>query len=199
MMRLHLGMTLAQTAAGAETTAAQVMKLENGERRLTLEWVERLSRAFGCLPLDLIAPAVRVPIERRVDDLWNVVRTQMAAEAEEYVSMPRGFPRENMIVLRPVKTGSLAFLGEITMFCHAIDTPLENCIGDTCLVRHADGTESIRRIFRMREFDGDIRLQGPGEQTESADTVEWCARVAIIACGNDLYKTLFGQTVLSNL
>lgn len=37
------------------TGETQILKLENGERRLTQDWMERLSRGLDCSPVDLIA------------------------------------------------------------------------------------------------------------------------------------------------
>ena len=37
-----------------ETSAQQIQRLENGERRLTDEWMARISKALGCEPSDLM-------------------------------------------------------------------------------------------------------------------------------------------------
>ena len=48
------GMSLTEVAAAASTTKAQIQKLEKGERRLTLDWMERIARALGVSVVDLI-------------------------------------------------------------------------------------------------------------------------------------------------
>lgn len=53
-IRQRLGMTLEDVAEKADTTFAQVHKLENGERRLTQEWMYRIAGALQCAPEDLI-------------------------------------------------------------------------------------------------------------------------------------------------
>lgn len=50
-LRLALGLTLQQVADAAETSLQQVQRLENGERRLTDDWMRRLA------PVLLVAPA----------------------------------------------------------------------------------------------------------------------------------------------
>lgn len=59
-------MTLEQLARAAGTTAAQISKLEKGERRLTVDWIARLAPPLGIEMADLLAsplpsPAATVP------------------------------------------------------------------------------------------------------------------------------------------
>lgn len=58
--RHRRGLTLEQLAARADTTHQQVMRLEKGQRRLTLEWLQRLSAALEVTPADLL-PVDRIP------------------------------------------------------------------------------------------------------------------------------------------
>ncbi len=54
-IRTEKGMTLQQVAEKADTTKAQVMKLEKGDRRLTDVWMVRLSLAMSCDPKELMS------------------------------------------------------------------------------------------------------------------------------------------------
>lgn len=49
-------MTLEEVASKAGTDKTQISKLESGSRRLTLDWLRRLSRALGVSLNDLLAP-----------------------------------------------------------------------------------------------------------------------------------------------
>lgn len=53
-LRLLRGMSLADVARAASTTPAQVQKLERGERRLTDQWLSRLSVVLECRASDLL-------------------------------------------------------------------------------------------------------------------------------------------------
>lgn len=55
-IRLSKGLTLAELARRAGTSASQVSKLENGYRQLTAQWVRRLAEALQCETEDLLAP-----------------------------------------------------------------------------------------------------------------------------------------------
>lgn len=52
-IRKNSGMTLQQLADALGTTNQQISNLETGKRRLTHEWITRLSQALGCHPLDI--------------------------------------------------------------------------------------------------------------------------------------------------
>ena len=49
------GLTLQEVAVKAATTNQQVSHLEQGRRKLTYEWMERLAEALSCHPLELLA------------------------------------------------------------------------------------------------------------------------------------------------
>jgi len=52
--RQKKGWSLQQLADASDTSRAQIDKLERGERRLTLDWMLRLSTPLECLPADLL-------------------------------------------------------------------------------------------------------------------------------------------------
>lgn len=67
--RKNRGLTLEQLAEKVGTTFAQIQKLEKGERRLTHEWMQRIAKALGCQPQDLIAEntnIINVPVGGKV-------------------------------------------------------------------------------------------------------------------------------------
>lgn len=49
------GLSQDRLAGLAETTRSQIVKLERGERRLTVDWMRRLAPALGCAPADLLS------------------------------------------------------------------------------------------------------------------------------------------------
>lgn len=49
------GLTLQEVAVRAATTNQQISHLEQGRRRLTYEWMERLAEALSCHPLELLS------------------------------------------------------------------------------------------------------------------------------------------------
>ena len=49
------GLSQDKLAELAQTTRSQIVKLERGERRLTVDWMRRLAPVLNCLPADLMA------------------------------------------------------------------------------------------------------------------------------------------------
>jgi transcriptional regulator with XRE-family HTH domain len=54
VLRRERGLSLADLAKAAGTTKAQIQKLERGDRRLSLEWMERLAAALQVKASDLL-------------------------------------------------------------------------------------------------------------------------------------------------
>jgi phage repressor protein C with HTH and peptisase S24 domain len=86
--RKRSGLTLSALAALAGTTAAQVGKLEKGERRMTVEWMQRLAPPLGVEAKDLLPPSGAAPSPR-------------AAAAPAFVRLPEA-PRD----LIPVRSAA---------------------------------------------------------------------------------------------
>lgn len=53
-LRERRGLTQEKLAEVAQTTRSQIVKLERGERRLTVDWMRRLAPFLDCLPADLL-------------------------------------------------------------------------------------------------------------------------------------------------
>jgi transcriptional regulator with XRE-family HTH domain len=69
--RRHL--TIEELARRSRTTPSQISKLERGERRLTVDWMERLAAALSCRSQDLLpaergksGPAAGGPLDREL-------------------------------------------------------------------------------------------------------------------------------------
>lgn len=69
------GMSQIALAEAAGTTAPQINKLENGERKLTQEWLERLAPPLEVLPSDLLpenfSRPYLSPAEQRILDMYR--------------------------------------------------------------------------------------------------------------------------------
>lgn len=73
--RTKRGMSQTALADAAKTTAPQINKLENGERKLTQDWLERLAGPLGVLPAELLPEdfcrPYLSPVEMRILDLYR--------------------------------------------------------------------------------------------------------------------------------
>ena len=79
---------LSQQALGdlVGTTGQQVGRLESGERRLSLDWIERFASALGCGPHELIGESFPVEKSRSedLDELLGAVKRHWNALGTEY-------------------------------------------------------------------------------------------------------------------
>lgn len=72
-LRESEGMTLQQLADATNTTHQQISLLEHGKRKLTWDWIVKISNALQCHPMDLIdGPAlVKTPTEKELVDKYR--------------------------------------------------------------------------------------------------------------------------------
>ena len=189
-MRQHLGMPLAETARGADTTAGQVMKLEVGERRLTLQWLERLAKSFGCDVLDLIAPVAMTPVAGYLTTNWAVESQRPEARLPGQsditsVPVPRGIDPANVIALRreTVSRHDL-FAGATFFFEEEDETPgaIERHDGSICLVTLRSGRRHVGRV-QISAGSGAVTLCGPSSSLNIRDQIASCAPcLTIVTC-----------------
>lgn len=85
ILRKERGLTLTALAAAAGTTKSQIQKLERGDRRLSLEWMERLARAMQIKISDLL------PV--------NETGCQHGPAETEILKITRQLPEEDRLVL----------------------------------------------------------------------------------------------------
>lgn len=86
-MRIRKKMTQKDVAEAIGASVQQISKLENGERKLAPEWLDRLSKALNCskgellgeAPLSDDARAVLDMYEQLTDDQKNVIKSTLSA------------------------------------------------------------------------------------------------------------------------
>lgn len=114
--RTHRGLTLEQLADAAGTSHQQIMRLERGERRLTLDWMVRLAQPLGVEPRDLLPEAAPAP-----------PKPQNAPRA-----LPSGGLAPDLIPVRSAARGGL----EQEMFLE--DGPIDYTARPPCLAQVRD-------------------------------------------------------------
>lgn len=96
VLRRERGLSLADLAKAAGTTKAQIQKLERGDRRLSLEWMERLAGALKVKPSDLL-PA-------------GSVSCQHGPEEREILEIVSRLPVEDRVLVVRIATELMATL-----------------------------------------------------------------------------------------
>lgn len=95
-------MSLEALAVAANTSNQQVSLLEAGKRRLTVDWLIRLSRALDCHPWELVSSDLPRPPSasgiRLLDRFQRLTEPQQAAVLELLdVFAPHGRPESGAV------------------------------------------------------------------------------------------------------
>lgn len=89
-IRKAKSLTLDDVAARAGTTPQQVSRLEKGERRLTAEWMERISAALGVGKFELLLDDKPPPDDLPGKPARGLTPTRSARQIVEYDVSPQG-------------------------------------------------------------------------------------------------------------
>jgi transcriptional regulator with XRE-family HTH domain len=96
VLRRERGLSLADLAKAAGTTKAQIQKLERGDHRLSLEWMERLAGALGVKASDLLPE--------------NAVSCQHGPEEREILEIVSRLPVQDRIMIVRIAAELMATL-----------------------------------------------------------------------------------------
>ena len=97
VLREARNLSLEGLAAKAGTTNQQISLLEAGKRRLTVDWLLRLSQALTCHPWELVAENLPQPVRSRdirlLDRCREMTETQQDALLQFLEMLPSPSPR----------------------------------------------------------------------------------------------------------
>ena len=65
-IRKQKGLTMRELASIAGTSQQQIDRLEKGQRRMTIEWLEKISNALGHNPHNLLAEEIENDLDRNI-------------------------------------------------------------------------------------------------------------------------------------
>ena len=178
--RLARQWSLEKLGERADTTRQQIYKLENGELRLSQEWMERIAKAFGdgVRPADLLPEHdVKWPIPAASRDMAG---SALSFEERDYRSGPRDLPilgfvkagKEGLFIdqgerqgvtvrpeaLRDVRTAYAVRVHDTSMspafepgYVLHVDPTRPVRPGDNIVIQTVDGQAFIKRLVRRTE------------------------------------------------
>ena len=85
--RLHKKLTLEQIASACDSDKSAISRLENGSRRLTLEWMERLARALDVSPNDLLRPPSEYGRKKSAPPAGSVMLADVSGIKSEHLDV----------------------------------------------------------------------------------------------------------------
>jgi transcriptional regulator with XRE-family HTH domain len=88
-MRLRAGLSQAELAEIVGTTQAQIARLETGERRLTLDWMQRIARALSLQPSALLPTAALADVDAKEVELLAKFRAMSEPSRTTIIDLAR--------------------------------------------------------------------------------------------------------------
>jgi transcriptional regulator with XRE-family HTH domain len=130
ILRREKGVSLTDLAKAAGTTKAQIQKLERGDRRLSLDWMDRIARALDVKISDLL-PA-------------DVIACRHGPEDREILEIVSQLPPEDRAILVRIAAGLLDTMRSWSSFSDAPAVPEETETASPTGIASASATRRRR-------------------------------------------------------
>lgn len=145
--RQALGLTRAQLAEKVGISHSHMTKIENGERGLRMEWLDKFGEALGVSPLNLIALGTRLvgrvgagaaiqPIEEDGD--WD--------DDTEVESPPGATDKTVAVGVQGESMPGIAHDGWLLYYNERFDPPDSSFVGKLCVVWCEDGRVLVKTL-----------------------------------------------------
>lgn len=175
-LRLAAGLTQAELAKAANTSQAQIFKLENNVRELTKPWAERLAAPLKTSVEHLLGLDKPVRVVGYVGAGGQAYYSEGQGELGE-APRPPGFSSGGIaLVVRGDSMPGVADDGSLIYYEKRTDPPTDDLIGSICVVGLEDGSVLVKRIYRGSipgRFDLVSTALGPMKD----QNVLWAAKV----------------------
>jgi len=166
----------AALAKKADTSQAQIARLEKGQRDMTVEWAFRLAPLVETTPGVLLFENLTVPVVGLVEAGSSTRFYESSGELGRARMPAHG---SQMTVAVEVKGDSLgaALDGWVIYYDDRRDPPTEDLIGVLCVVGLSDGQSLVKILMRGREHGKFDLFPNAGGSPLIDQSVAWAARV----------------------
>lgn len=177
--REKAGLTLQALADRVGTSNQQVGYLERGQRKLSQEWMERISAALGVNPADLLPPkTVQVIGYAGAGAVVYGIDDHAKGTGMFEISAPPQGATPTMVAL-VIKGDSMSPAyddGDIIYYDETVSgADLVYVVGKKCVIRLADGSTFLKRLRRNK--NGDYWLESFNGDPILNPQIEWAAVV----------------------
>jgi transcriptional regulator with XRE-family HTH domain len=176
-MRKSQGIALKELAARLDVSAAQVQRLERGQRRLTVDMFLNYCEALGVDAVDLIQERPFVPIIGIINNELEVVplepNTPHEAMAPRIISDPH-----NLAAVRWSSSGMFSTMKDHLMFFRVDTESIPDVAwGQRCIIRRSNGSQRIGWLIGK---DGQIHInESFGDAEFNADVI-WASPILAV-------------------
>jgi phage repressor protein C with HTH and peptisase S24 domain len=182
-LRQARGWSQEELAKLVGTTNQQIGRLESGARRLTVEWMNRISRALGVVPADLLASTARrmIPLVGYVGagaEVFAIDDHAKGAGLDE-VECPWSELGPSTVAVR-VRGESMvpAYYDGDLIFYESTNADFMHLLGKECVVALADGRMFVKQL--RRTATGQWYLHSHNAEPILGINIEWASKVRLI-------------------
>ncbi len=195
-IRDERGLSQEQLADRLNTSRGQVYQLEKGLRKLSHDWMVRLSKALHCDPEDFIKNSTNkiIPILGYigageevfpVDDLpliSSALRENDVSQINcEFVETPPGSSSSGMVALRVKGDSMEPFLSENTIIYYnaVIRRNFDEYLNSLVVAKLKDGHVYLKKLKRGFGYGKYNLLSYNAKMIENVE-MEWCAKIVFV-------------------
>ena len=183
LYRQRAGLTLEQVAQAANTSNQMIGLLERGQRKLTVEWMERIAPVLGVAPADLMLASKPVPVLGYVGAGAEVYSIDDHAKGNgmfETSAPPQGAtPSMVALVVRGDSMSPAYEAGDIIYYDQQLSGDFDHLVGKRVVVRLTDGRTFVKKLRKNSE--GQFWLHSHNAEPMINPQIEWLASVKWVA------------------
>lgn len=181
--RNKAGLTHQQVAEAAGTSNQMIGLLERGQRRLTVEWMERIAPVLGVAPVDLMLTSQSVPVVGYVGagaEIYSIDDHAKGTGMFETSAPPQGAtPSMIALVVRGDSMSPAYEDGDIIYYDQQLTGDFDHLVGKRVVVRLADGRTFIKKL--RKNSSGEYWLHSHNSDPIISPAIEWVAAVRWVA------------------
>jgi transcriptional regulator with XRE-family HTH domain len=176
-MRLQKSLSVTEMASRLEMSAAQVHRLEKGERRLTVDVLLKVCYELGIDVGQLFTSPSKIPITGIINEDFDV--QALPPNSEHSVWVPASIPNpENLAAVRWEASGHISRIsGHLAFYyTHQAGIP-EQAWNNRCLIVLED---KIQCLGWLIEQDGVTHIDNPDGRTKFNVDVLWASPIVAV-------------------
>lgn len=181
-LRVSSPLTQEQIADAMGVSKSQYIKLERGERRLTVDYARRAAQAFGVRTSDVTDENIEyLPVVGRIgaSTSGEIIHDTGHGPYGQIIVPVGAFGTEVAVEVEGHSMGIYAPDGSLIIYDDRRDPPTEDMLGEVCVVGLTDGRVLLKRLLRGSRR-GLFDLESIIGETIRDQIIEWAAVVAMV-------------------
>ncbi len=176
--RIRLGISATEVARRMAVSPAQIHRLENGDRRLTVNTLIQYCAAIGLSVGQLFAPSVWVPVTGVIDSEFEIQPLPPDA-ADQILAPPLMEDMSHVAVVRWAPSRRFAPMRDHSVFYNRHDDGVPDSAWDKrCLIVRSNGTQCLGWPIRQ---NGSVHVDvGDGHPVEFNVEIVWASPVIAV-------------------